>query len=359
MDLLAQHHICFRCVSSSRHSAKDCTFTPECGICHSNRHVTALYIDEPKQDTRVFNNTERKHGEEQATGNSQGTEPPMVTNRCTEVCRPNSGGIGRSCAKICLADVYVQSAPNDRIRTYVIIDDQSNYSLARAKLFEKLNIKGTATAYTLKTCSGVKQTRGTCAEGLVIESLDKRVKYQLPTVTACDEIPNKREEIPTPEIARVHPHLRQIADAIPRLDKEAEILLLLERDIPPLHKVHQSLNGPRNAPWGQWLDLGWVVLGSTCLDGAHKQDEIAAFKTQVLHNGRPSVFLPCPNRFYLKHGTAPTTWEEQEVTSIIDSLFDDKLCWPPRTSAYTKLPQVTLKSWKPSHLMIMPADSTT
>ena len=34
MDLLARRHICFRCVSSSSHTAKDCTFTPNCGICH-------------------------------------------------------------------------------------------------------------------------------------------------------------------------------------------------------------------------------------------------------------------------------------------------------------------------------------
>ena len=164
MDLLAQHHICFRCLSSSCHTAKDCTFIPECGICHSDRHVTALHIDEPKQGSQVFNKAEKKHGEEQAMGNSQGTEPPPVTNRCTEICCPNLGEIGRSCAKICLADVYVQGAPNDRIRTYVIIDVQSNYSLARAKLFQKLDIKGTATAYTLKTCFGDKKTRGRRAQ---------------------------------------------------------------------------------------------------------------------------------------------------------------------------------------------------
>ena len=117
------------------------------------------------------------------------------------------------------------------------------------------------------------------------KSLDKHIKYELPTVTECDEIPNNREEIPTPENEPAHPHLRQIADKIPRLDKQAEILLLVGWDIPPLHKVHQSINGPRSAPWGQQLDLGWVVLGNTCLDGAHKLDEISTFKTQVLHNG--------------------------------------------------------------------------
>ena len=37
LDLIALHHICFRCVSSSSHIAKDCTFIPNCGICHSRR----------------------------------------------------------------------------------------------------------------------------------------------------------------------------------------------------------------------------------------------------------------------------------------------------------------------------------
>ena len=254
----------------------------------------------------------KKHGEEQEAETSQRTEPPDVTNRCTEVCGQNTVGIGRSCAKICLADVYDPSAPHVTIRTYVIIDDQSNHSLARAKLFDKLNIKGSATSYTLKTCSGVKQTLGRRAHGLVIEFLDKQVRYQLPTLTECDEIPNNREEIPTPEVARAHPHLFQKANKIPTLDKEAEVLLLVGRDIPALHKVHESRNGPRNAPWGQRLDLGWVVLGNTCLDGAHKPVAISTFKTQVLYNGRPSLFIPCSNRFYLKHDTSSIAWGEQK-----------------------------------------------
>ena len=128
-----------------------------------------------------------------------------MTNRCTEVCGQNTVGIGRSCAKICLADVYDPSTPHVTMRTYVIIDDKSNHSLARAKLFDKLNNKGSATSYTLKTCSGVKQTLRRRAHGLVIESLDKQVRYHLPTLTECDEIPNNREEIPTPEIILAHP----------------------------------------------------------------------------------------------------------------------------------------------------------
>ena len=82
-----------------------------------------------------------------------------------------------------------------------------------------------------------------------------------------------------------------------------QILLLIGRDVPPLHKVHESCNGSRNAPWGQRLDLGWVVLGNTCLNGAHNPEQISTCKTQVLHNSRPSLFVPCPNRFHVKFDT--------------------------------------------------------
>ena len=301
-------------------------FRPNCGICYSDRHVTTLHIDGAEWDASQFSKTGKKHGEEQEAETSQRMEPPDMTNRCTKACGQNTIGIGRSCATICLADVYDPSTPHVTIRTYIIIDDQSNHSLPWAKLFDKLNIKGSATSYTLKTCSGVKQTLGRPAHGLVTESLDKQVRYQLPTLTECDEIPNNREEIPTPEVARAHPHLFQIANKIPTLDKEAEVLLLVGRDIPALHKIHESHNWPRNVPWSQRLDLGWVVLGKTCLNGAHKPVEISTFKTQVLYNGQPSLFIPCPNRFYLKHDISPTAWGKQEEnTPPIGSPFDNGL----------------------------------
>ncbi|XP_078367158.1 uncharacterized protein LOC144651138 [Oculina patagonica] len=325
-DLLSQHRVCFRCVASSSHCAKDCAFTPHCRVCNSNKHATVLHPDDNKQDTKASARTEQKHGEEQAEGTSQQAETPTVTNRCTEVCSQITGRAGRSCAKICLANVYAESAPEKKIRAYVIIDDQSNYSLCRGKLFDLLNIKGSTTPYTLKTCSGVKETKGRRGQGLIIESIDQRIQCHLPTLTECDEIPNNREEIPTPQVAQAHPHLMPIAKEIPELDDHAEILLLVGRDIPSLHKVHESRNGSRNAPWGQRLELGWVVIGNACLNGAHEPEHISTFKTQVLHDGRPSLFVPCPNRFHVKHGTTSAAWGDQEEdTPFFGSAFDDGL----------------------------------
>ena len=137
----------------------------------------------------------------------------------------------------------------------------------------------------LKTCSGTSQAMGRPAHNLVVESFDGVQSHMLPILTECSAIPDRREEIPTPAVARAHPHLEAIAEKIPKLDPEAEILLLVGRDAPPLHKIHESQNGPRNAPWAQRLDLGCVVLGNVCMDGAHKPTEVSSYRTQVLDNG--------------------------------------------------------------------------
>ncbi|KAI2655850.1 2-succinyl-5-enolpyruvyl-6-hydroxy-3-cyclohexene-1-carboxylate synthase [Labeo rohita] len=47
----------------------------------------------------------------------------------------------------------------------------------------------------------------------------------------CDQIPNNHTEIPTLDVAFHHSHLRPIAQEIPPLDSDAEILILLGRDI--------------------------------------------------------------------------------------------------------------------------------
>ena len=119
-----------------------------------------------------------------------------------------------------------------------------------------------------------------------------------------------------------------IADNIPELDVEADILLLIGRDTPPLHKVHESRNGPRDAPWAQRLDLGWVVIGNACLNGAHRPNRISSFKTQLLDNGRPTYMEPCPALLYLEHGAASDDIPlatHRKRGHFIDGRFEDGL----------------------------------
>lgn len=151
----------------------------------------------------------------------------------------------------------------------------------------------------MRTCSGTAEMVGRKAVGFQIEAIDGQVRLDLPPLIECDEIMSDRSEIPSPEVALSHAHLRSVAPNIPELDREAQILILLGRDIIQVHKVRQQINGPHNAPFAQRLDLGWVIVGEVCIDRAHKPT-IAAYKTNVLQNGRPSFLTPCQKLIHVK-----------------------------------------------------------
>ena len=291
-NLLRKNRICFRCVASTTHLAKDCRHTVKCSQCQSDKHLAVMHVGKPPEP-------KEPEVQDQSVNEDQNSGPPShggeneATAKCTELCGNNHGG--RSCSKICLANIYVTTNPAKKIRAYVVIDDQSNCSLAKPKLFDQLNIDSDISSYTLKTCAGKSKLQGRCTRNLVIESLDGRKSHKLPSVIECEAIPDGKEEIATPAVGRAHPHLREIANEIPELDPDADILLLVGRNVPQLHKVHESRNGKGASPWAQLLDLGWVILGKVCLDGAHQPDNVSSFRTHILPNGRPSILEPCPN----------------------------------------------------------------
>ncbi|KAL0146553.1 hypothetical protein M9458_058184 [Cirrhinus mrigala] len=103
-------------------------------------------------------------------------------------------------------------------------------------------------------------------KGFIVESIDNSVSLTLPTLIECNKLPDNRAEIPTPDAARNHAHLKSIARKIHTLDPEAEILLLLGRDIIEVHKVLEQRSGPPHAPFAQKLALGWVIVGDVCLN---------------------------------------------------------------------------------------------
>ena len=193
------YRICFCCLSSSEHLAKGCVVPIRCSECQSNKHVPALHAGPPSQSAG-------QHSEPGDAGQHD-EEPTNVTARCTEVCK--SSPDGKYCSKIhvCPANIDVQGHPENNIKAYVVVDDQSNCSLAKPKLFDLLRLEGEATSYTLKMCSGMTQAKGRCAHNLIIKSLDGAKSHQLPVLTECKAIPDNRHEIPTPIAARAHPHL--------------------------------------------------------------------------------------------------------------------------------------------------------
>jgi hypothetical protein len=127
--------------------------------------------------------------------------------------------------------------------------------LASPKLFDMLGIAGETTEYTLSSCAGRFNVSGRRTSDLLLESLDGATKLELPTVIECEQIPDCRDDIPTPEVALCYPHLQDISCYIPPLDDKAEVMLLIGRDLIAAHHVLDQRIGHGNAPYAQKLPL--------------------------------------------------------------------------------------------------------
>ncbi|XP_034450403.1 uncharacterized protein LOC117767006 [Hippoglossus hippoglossus] len=291
-QLLKEHSLCFRCCSSTDHLTRNCSAEVKCMECGSTGHVTALHPGPPLWKPKPSPPSSEHGGEEDKADIQE------VTSRCTQVC--GEGVSSRACSKICLVSVYPAGHRGEAKKMYAMLDEQSNRSLARSKFFDFFKISGSSYPYTLKTCAGQIETTGRRACGFTVESADKGVSFPLPTLLECNQIPNNLSEIPTPTAACHHTHLKHIADVIPPLDPDTDILLLLGRDILRVHKVCEQISGPGNAPFAQRLDLGWVVVGDVCLGGAHRPLEVSSYKTSILENGRASHLQPCNSQIKVK-----------------------------------------------------------
>ncbi len=313
-EILKKNKICFKCCASSDHRAADCKEKIKCDDCGKTSHTTALHNDAYGAD-KIQPRTSEHSGEVKSAKSS--TESP-VTSKCTQVC--GSTFHGKSCAKTVLVKLYPVGQPESAIRTYAILDDQSNSSLAKRALFEVMNIHSASVPYTLSSCSGQMQTSGRRAKGYAIESLDGTCVFELPTLIECEQIPNVREEIPTPDVVQYHHHLQDLVDLIPPLDEDAEILLLIGRDLIDAHHVLDHRIGPPNSPYAQKLPLGWVVIGDVCLGKVHQPSSVNVNKTYLLPDGRTSVCSPCPNMFSLK---LKEGYPDQVEADVFSSPSDD------------------------------------
>ncbi|XP_015230161.1 PREDICTED: uncharacterized protein LOC107084717 isoform X2 [Cyprinodon variegatus] len=316
MALLRENNICFRCCLSSTHIARNCRVKLLCAECKSEEHHTALH-----PDPRSYVDPQPQHGGEDEITTSQ----PQVNSKCTEIC----GGeqTNRSCSKICLVKVYPAGCRDKAVKLYAILDEQSNRSLVRSQFFDVFNDRSPSAPYTLRTCAGVREAAGRRASGYEIESLDGNVRILLPSLIECNDIPNNRDEIPTPEVARHHQHLKSLAHLIPNIDPQAQIMLLLCRDLIRVHKVRKQLNGPHDLPYAQKLDLGWVIIGNICLGSNHMPQTINTFYTKTTETTRPTLFEPCPNVFCIKEKysseyipTHPSLFAEMDPECCADHL---------------------------------------
>lgn len=255
-QIVQKNGLCYKCLVG-KHLAKDCRENVKCEKCNSRKHSTPFHIEQKQPDN--------DHGGE--------LNNKSVETKFTQICGDQANGLqfkGKSCAKTVLVKVYPDGKPELSIQTYATIDDQSNRSMARSEFFEHFNENSDFTEYTLVSCSGKTNCSGRLANGYVLESVDGNVQMKCPTILECNGIPNSKHEIATPAVARQYKHLQDLEGFIPEIDAQADILLLIGRDMMPAHHVMDQRIGGDNKPYdGQTLRLEWAIIGESCLGLVH------------------------------------------------------------------------------------------
>ena len=328
-QILSQNNLCYKCCSMKKHIAKHCKANIHCEVCKSKKHPTGLHVDKNDvgKSEQVKNSetheTPASHGGEGQDPLSINSNDEQLVSTCTQVCGDSFQG--KSCGKTVLVKVYPKGQANKALKLYAIVDDQSNRTLAKTEFFDYFDVDtDNQIEYSLSSCTGLASCRGRQTSGYIIESLDGSTKINLPTLIECSQIPDVREEIPTPDVVIHHKHLEDLYDKIPPLDPESQILMLIGRDIPAAHHIlDQKISGD-SAPYAQKLKLGWVVIGETCLGKVHPP-KINVNKTYVF-NGRETLFEPCPNKLNLKEIVCSRT-EINDIGSnvFLRSLDDNKI----------------------------------
>lgn len=301
-----------------KHMSKDCRVKYViCGICRSNRHPTGLHDapQNPRKSSTVPSGCKRHGGEEPEHMNIHHAQPPVVT-KCTQICKEKTAG--KSCAKIVQVQIYPNNQPKNFCKNILHHWCSKQQITCKIRVFLPFGEQGSEIQYSLYSCSGTCLTSGRRASNYTIESLDGKSIFQLTTLIECNQIPNNRDEIPTPDVARCHPHLRDIASLIPPIHENAQILLLLGRDIISVHHVQDQCIGGADSSNGRKLNLGWVVIVESCIWRSHKSDLVNVNKTFIIYDGQPSYHPPCLNNFHIKDSNLDLVfWEPDNSLFLI------------------------------------------
>jgi hypothetical protein len=127
--------------------------------------------------------------------------------------------------------VYLKGKPEIPQKVYALIDDQSTHTLATPILFDRLEENAEQIRFVLSSCSGKTSMIGRKSSNYIIESLDHSVCIDVPSIIECSDIPNNREEIPSPEVVANHPHLKDLTSHILPIDLNTNIEILIGRDV--------------------------------------------------------------------------------------------------------------------------------
>lgn len=256
-DFIKKGGLCFGCLKAG-HLSKHCKQKSTCKTC-GKKHPTSLHRDVPTGDDGLV---------EMAT--THVASVPLVKDEeeagtmMNEVfCGKTVGAGGKCQLSSMIVPVWVSSPrdPNHRHMTYALLDSQSDTSFITEDLAENLDAPFKEVSLRLTTMTSTnKSIQCKRYYNLKLQGLNCQNTIQLPTAYTRESIPANSSHIPTPDTAKVWPHLMEMAHKLAPL-QDTKIGLLLGYDCPQALAPKEVVSGSGTQPFAIETELGWSVVG--------------------------------------------------------------------------------------------------
>ena len=241
-----------------RHMARQCKGDIKCRTC-KKPHATVLHF-ESKPNPNAEKVKEADH----------------VTHNCVKVCH-----VSDNCQDIPTSSLIIpvwichKDIPSKKVMTYAVLDDQSDTCFITDGVCKELGINGPETVIELGTMHTVQDIKTQKISGLIISPEDESVDIPLPKSFSREQIPARRDQIPTADMARNWNHLRPIANEIPAYREDLDIGLLIGNNCVQAIKPRDVIPGNPRDPYAVRTVLRWGLIGATNQNHKHYNTDIS------------------------------------------------------------------------------------
>ena len=261
LALVRSKGLCFGCLKRG-HQSKNCRARLNCEKC-GKQHPTPLH-DPTYKERSVNQNTPESSRSDSAHSHQASSEvanDDRDSNLNVSVCSAISGRDMVTNSLIIPVYVFRKGHPELKVKVYALLDDASDTTFIKTVVKDKLGIPGVNSKLILSTMLGSEEITVCRVDGLVVERIDQRVQVELPRTYSRDQIPSRRDQIPSPEVAAVWPHLQRIKDKIMPYQESLEIGLLIGCNCPKAIKPKEVILGKGEDPYAVRTLLGWGIIG--------------------------------------------------------------------------------------------------
>ena len=231
---------CFKCLRTG-HMSKECTQPHKCKTC-GRKHPTSLHDENFKyQGERM----------EPSAAAMTHTVNSCLSSSSTSITLP----------------VWISSKenPTKEILVYALIDSQSDTTFLDQAIVHHLDIPQSSRQTTRLKIDTIQESRkadNICERvcNLQVRGYSENTYVDLPPAFTIDNIPLKRETIPTTDKARNWSHLQDVAQKLPPpLNCESGILIGFNCSHAFIPR--ECVVGGDSEPFAIKTDLGWGIIG--------------------------------------------------------------------------------------------------